>query len=195
MCNGRKSDRIRFQLQEIAEVSMIGSKNYNEEESGMSELKQVAAPQQGAQRTQVHKTRTRQGAHQVWRGLVRDKYLYLIALPMLLYFLVFKYVPMWGVLIAFKDYTPYVGFWNSPWVGLQHFERFFSNEDFLILLRNTLAINILSLILFFPLPILLSVMLNEVRVEWLKKTMQSIIYLPHFLSWVVTDAINLGRCL
>jgi len=126
----------------------------------------------------------------VWRGLRRDKYLYLIAAPMLLYFLIFKYVPMWGILIAFKNYTPYVGFWNSPWVGLDHFERFFSNSDFAILLRNTLAINVLNLILFFPLPILLSVMLNEVRIEWVKRTMQSVIYLPHFLSWVVIAGIT-----
>ncbi|TDF94490.1 ABC transporter permease [Paenibacillus piri] len=126
----------------------------------------------------------------VWRGVVRDKYLYLLALPMLVYFLVFKYVPMWGVLIAFKNYTPYVGFWDSPWVGLAHFERFFANEDFVILLRNTLAINVLNLALFFPLPILLSVMLNEVRIEWVKRTMQSVIYLPHFLSWVVIAGIT-----
>ncbi|MFE5324250.1 ABC transporter permease [Paenibacillus sp. NPDC056579] len=126
----------------------------------------------------------------VWRGLVRDKYLYFIAMPMLVYFLVFKYVPMWGILIAFKNYTPYVGFWDSPWVGLEHFQRFFSNEDFFILLRNTLAINVLNLLLFFPLPILLSIMLNEVRLEWVKRTMQSIIYLPHFLSWVVIAGIT-----
>ncbi|WP_445667459.1 ABC transporter permease [Paenibacillus sp. FSL H8-0034] len=126
----------------------------------------------------------------VWRGLIRDKYLYVLALPMLAYFLIFKYVPMWGILIAFKNYTPYVGFMSSPWVGLEHFERFFSNTDFVILLRNTLAINVLNLVLFFPLPILISVMLNEVRREWIKRTIQSVIYLPHFLSWVVIAGIT-----
>ncbi|NHN33114.1 ABC transporter permease [Paenibacillus agricola] len=126
----------------------------------------------------------------IWRGIRRDQYLYLLALPMLAYFLVFKYVPMWGILIAFKEYTPYVGFMNSPWVGFAHFERFFSNEDFMILLRNTLAINIMNLVLFFPLPILISILLNEVRSEWIKRTMQSVIYLPHFLSWVVIAGIT-----
>ncbi|TVX99436.1 ABC transporter permease [Paenibacillus cremeus] len=126
----------------------------------------------------------------VWRGLVRDRALYLIAAPMLLYFLLFKYFPMWGVLIAFKNYTPYAGFWQSEWVGFEHFERFFSNEAFWQLLRNTLAINLLSLILFFPLPILLSIMLNEVRKEWLKRIIQSVVYLPHFLSWVVIAGIT-----
>src|SRR4051812_9485284 len=80
------------------------------------------------------------GMKSIWRGLKRDRYLYLIAAPMLVYFLIFKYVPMWGILIAFKNYTPYVGFMNSPWVGLEHFERFFRDDDFLKLLRNTLAI-------------------------------------------------------
>jgi putative aldouronate transport system permease protein len=126
----------------------------------------------------------------VWRGIRRDQYLYLLAVPMLVYFLVFKYVPMWGILIAFKDYTPYVGFMNSPWIGLAHFERFFSNEDFMILLRNTLALNMMNLVLFFPLPILISILLNEVRNEWIKRTIQSVIYLPHFLSWVVIAGIT-----
>ncbi|WNR42809.1 ABC transporter permease [Paenibacillus roseipurpureus] len=126
----------------------------------------------------------------IWKGLIRDRMLYFIATPMLAYFLIFKYLPMWGVLIAFKDYSPYSGFWDSPWVGLQHFERFFSNESFFVLLRNTLAINLLNLVFFFPLPIVLSLMLNEVRKEWIKRIIQSIIYLPHFLSWVVIVGIT-----
>lgn len=126
----------------------------------------------------------------VWQGLKRDRMLYLIASPMLLFFLIFKYVPMWGILIAFKNYTPYVGFWASPWVGFEHFERFFGNDSFFQLLRNTLAINLLNLIFFFPMPILLSLMLNEVRKEWVKRIIQSIIYLPHFLSWVIIVGIT-----
>lgn len=126
----------------------------------------------------------------IWQGLKRDHMLYLIASPMLLFFIIFKYVPMWGILIAFKNYTPYVGFWDSPWVGLEHFRRFFGNESFFQLLRNTLAINFLNLIFFFPMPILLSLMLNEVRKEWLKRIIQSIIYLPHFLSWVIIVGIT-----
>ncbi|WP_420851831.1 ABC transporter permease [Paenibacillus allorhizoplanae] len=129
-------------------------------------------------------------SRRVWQGLKRDRMLYLIASPMLAYFLIFKYLPMWGVLIAFKDYSPYLGFWNSPWVGFQHFERFFANDSFFLLLRNTLAINLLNLIFFFPLPIILALMLNEVRKEWVKRIIQSIIYLPHFLSWVVIVGIT-----
>ncbi len=122
--------------------------------------------------------------------LSRDKYLYLLALPGILYFLLFRYVPMWGVVIAFKDYMPYLGFMGSKWVGFEHFIRFFNNPEFYKLFRNTLAINLLSLMFFFPLPILLSLLLNEVRREWFKRTVQSIIYLPHFLSWVIIVGIT-----
>uniref|UniRef100_UPI003D2BCF57 ABC transporter permease n=1 Tax=Paenibacillus oryzisoli TaxID=1850517 RepID=UPI003D2BCF57 len=127
---------------------------------------------------------------QRWSAIKRDRMLYLIASPMLLFFLLFKYVPMWGVLIAFKDYSPFAGFMHSPWVGLQHFQRFFGEDSFFLLLRNTLAINLLNLVFFFPLPILLSLMLNEVKLEWVKRIIQSIIYLPHFLSWVIIVGIT-----
>jgi putative aldouronate transport system permease protein len=127
---------------------------------------------------------------QVWSGITRDKFLYVLALPGLLYFLIFKYVPMWGIVIAFQNYSPYQGMSGSPWVGLEHFQRFFSNPDFFTLFRNTLAINVLSLSLFFPLPILLSLMLNEVRHMVYKKIIQSIVYLPHFLSWVIIVGIT-----
>lgn len=117
--------------------------------------------------------------------LRRDLFLYLLVFPGLLYFLVFKYIPMWGVLIAFQNYSPYLGFLHSEWVGLEHFQRLFSNAEFYRIFRNTMAINLLSLIFFFPLPIILSLMMNELRLQWFKKTIQSIVYLPHFLSWVV----------
>jgi putative aldouronate transport system permease protein len=127
---------------------------------------------------------------QIWKGIIRDKFLYLLALPGLLFFLIFRYVPMWGIVISFQNYSPYQGVIGSPWVGLEHFQRFFSNPDFFILFRNTLAINILSLLLFFPLPIFLSLMLNEVRKAMYKKIIQSIVYLPHFLSWVIIAGIT-----
>ncbi|MCT2193564.1 sugar ABC transporter permease [Paenibacillus sp. p3-SID1389] len=127
---------------------------------------------------------------QIGKILIRDKFLYVLALPGLLYFLIFKYVPMWGIIISFQNYSPYQGVLASPWVGLEHFRRFFSNPDFFMLFRNTLAINTLSLIFFFPLPILLSLMLNEVRQQAYKKIVQSIVYLPHFLSWVIIVGIT-----
>jgi putative aldouronate transport system permease protein len=128
--------------------------------------------------------------HYVWACVKRDKFLYLLALPGLAYFLIFRYVPMWGILISFQDYSPYQGLWRSPWVGFEHFHRFFSNPDFFVLFRNTMAINLLNLAFFFPLPILLSLMLNEVRQMAYKKIIQSIVYLPHFLSWVIIVGIS-----
>lgn len=101
-----------------------------------------------------------------------------------------KIIPMWGVLISFQDFSPYIGFWHSEWVGLEHFQRFFSNPEFFTLFRNTMAINLLNLVFFFPLPILLSIMLNEIRAGLYKKSIQTIIYLPHFLSWVIIVGIS-----
>lgn len=126
----------------------------------------------------------------IWKGVKRDRFLYLLALPGIVFFILFKYVPMWGILISFQDYSPYQGMWASPWIGFEHYIRFFSNPDFLILFRNTMAINLLSLIFFFPLPILLAVMMNELRGNKFRKTIQSIVYLPHFLSWVIIVGIT-----
>ncbi|WP_246079650.1 ABC transporter permease [Paenibacillus piri] len=126
----------------------------------------------------------------VMHGLRRDKFLYLLITPGVLFFLIFKYVPMWGVIIAFQDYSPYLGVMESQWVGFEHFIRFFSNQDFYLLFRNTMAISLLSLIFFFPLPILLSLLLNELRNEVYKKWIQSIVYMPHFLSWVIIAGIT-----
>jgi putative aldouronate transport system permease protein len=126
----------------------------------------------------------------LWFDLKRDRYLYLLALPGLLFFLIFKYVPMWGVVIAFQNYSPYLGIFKSEWVGFEHFARFFSNPDFMLLFRNTMAINLMSLILFFPLPIMLSLLLNELRSEGYKRFVQSIVYMPHFLSWVIISGLT-----
>jgi len=126
----------------------------------------------------------------VWTVLKRDKYLYLLALPGILYFLVFKYYPMWGILIAFQDFSPYLGFWKSEWVGFDHFARLFTNSSFYLLLRNTMAISLLNLIFFFPLPIALALAMNEVANKTLKRMVQTVVYLPHFLSWVIIAGIT-----
>ncbi|MDQ0877337.1 putative aldouronate transport system permease protein [Paenibacillus sp. V4I3] len=126
----------------------------------------------------------------IWNPIRRDLFLYLLILPGVLYFLIFKYVPMWGILISFQNYSPFTGLLHSEWVGFEHFRRFFSNNDFSILFRNTMAINLLNLIFFFPLPILVSLLLNELKAGWFKKTLQSIIYLPHFLSWVIIVGLS-----
>lgn len=125
-----------------------------------------------------------------WHGLRRDKGLYLLMLPGLVFFILFKYVPMWGIVIAFQDYSPYLGVVQSKWVGFEHFNRLFSNPDFVKLLRNTTMISLMSLLFFFPMPIIFSLLLNEVRNVVFKRILQSIVYLPHFLSWVIIAGIT-----
>lgn len=123
------------------------------------------------------------------RDLIRDKWLYLMLLPGVIYFIIFKYVPMFGISMAFQDYRPYLGFLNSPWVGFKHFERFFSEPQFWMLFRNTVILAVYNLVFFFPLPIILSLMLNEVRHERYKRFVQTLVYIPHFVSWVVVVGI------
>ncbi|TDF92580.1 ABC transporter permease [Paenibacillus piri] len=126
----------------------------------------------------------------IWSDYVKYRYMYLLVVPGFLFFVVFKLVPMWGLLVAFKDYNPVVGFFDSPWVGLKFFNEMFADEHFYIMLRNTLLINIFGLVFFFPLPILLAIMLNEVRHEVFKRINQSLVYMPHFLSWVVIASLT-----
>ncbi|WP_159887804.1 ABC transporter permease [Paenibacillus puerhi] len=123
------------------------------------------------------------------KDIIRDKWLYLMLLPGVLYFIVFKYVPMYGVSMAFQDYRPHLGFLDSPWVGLKHFQRFFSEPQFGMLFRNTVILAIYNLVFFFPLPIVLSLMLNEVRRAKFKSFVQTLVYIPHFVSWVVVVGI------
>lgn len=124
------------------------------------------------------------------RKLKRDKYLYFLAIPGMIFFLVFKYIPIWGILIAFQEYSPVRGMLGSPWVGFTHFERFFANDQFWLLFRNTLMINLLNLTLFFPLPILFALLMNELKSVVYKRIVQSIVYLPHFLSWVIIAGLT-----
>ncbi len=119
------------------------------------------------------------------KSIKNDWSLYLLITPVIIYFLVFQYWPMYGVQIAFKDFLAVKGIWNSPWVGFKHFERFFSNYQFWRLLKNTLGISIYQLAVGFPLPILLALMMNEVGNKYFKKTVQMATYAPHFLSTVV----------
>lgn len=123
------------------------------------------------------------------KALVSDIWLYLMLLPGLLFFALFKYLPMFGIIMAFQDYQPFLGFLGSPWVGLKHFERFFSEPTFWMLFRNTLLLAVYNLVFFFPLPIVLALMLNELRIAIYKRIVQTVIYVPHFLSWVVVVGI------
>jgi putative aldouronate transport system permease protein len=115
----------------------------------------------------------------------RERYIYLLLLPGLLYFILFRYIPMFGLVLAFKGYSPFRGIWDSPWVGMEHFRTIFSDGEVLQVIRNTLYISFLQIAVAFPIPIVLALMLNEVRHSAYKRTIQSIVYLPHFLSWVI----------
>lgn len=110
-------------------------------------------------------------------------------LPVIAFFVLFKYAPMAGEVIAFKNYRLIEGIWGSEWVGFLHFQRLFESLDFWRILRNTLLLNVYSLVFGFPVPILLALLLNEVRKEWYKRTVQNLLYLPHFISWVVLGGI------
>ncbi|WP_163581837.1 ABC transporter permease [Gracilibacillus saliphilus] len=125
-----------------------------------------------------------------WQQILKEKWLYFMVLPGLIYFIIFKYFPMWGIVIAFQDYSPFLGVWESEWVGFEHFHYFFTNPDFLRLLRNTFILALYDLIFFFPAPIILSLMLNEIRLSFYKRTLQTLVYVPHFMSWVIIASIS-----
>lgn len=117
---------------------------------------------------------------------------YLMMLPGLLYFAVFRYLPMFGLVIAFKDYDIFKGIWASQWVGLKNFRELFHSSDFWNVLTNTLKISFAKIVIGFPIPIILAILLNEMRSVRFKKVIQTLLYLPHFLSWVVIGGIMLN---
>ncbi len=125
-----------------------------------------------------------------WQYVVQHKWLYFLLLPGVIYFIMFRYVPMGGLIIAFKEYSPFQGIWKSPWVGFGQFQKFFSTNDFGRLLTNTLGISLLQLVLFFPAPIILSLFLNEVRHNGYKRLVQTLVYVPHFVSWVIVASLT-----
>ena len=120
-----------------------------------------------------------------WKRISRNWGLYLLLLPALVLLILFAYKPMYGVVIAFKNYKFKLGILGSPWCGLENFQRLFSSYWFPIILKNTLTISILSLVMGFPMPILLALMVNEIEHEKIKRTFQTISYAPHFISTIV----------
>lgn len=122
--------------------------------------------------------------------IVRYRWLFVLLLPGLAYFAIFKYAPMYGLTIAFQDYLPFLGFSGSPWVGLKHFHDLFSGPDFPRVLSNTLILALLNTLFVFPAPIVVALLLNEVRLSVLKRAIQSAIYIPHFLSWTIVAALT-----
>ena len=117
--------------------------------------------------------------------IARKKTLYLLTLPVVLYYLIFHYIPMFGIVIAFKTYNPILGFFASPWTGFNHFISFFQSMYFSRVVKNTLLINFLQLVFAFPAPILLALFLNELKSESFKRLVQTVTYLPHFISLIV----------
>ncbi|RKN85177.1 ABC transporter permease [Paenibacillus ginsengarvi] len=125
------------------------------------------------------------GRRRGWKSIRKNWELYLFVLPTMAYFIIFHYFPMYGVQIAFRDYTPSLGIWGSPWVGLEHLKRFFDSYYFWTLIKNTLGISLYELVVGFPVPILLALALNELRDGAFKKWVQTVTYAPHFISVVV----------
>jgi putative aldouronate transport system permease protein len=127
--------------------------------------------------------------NQTWRRVKRSGWLYALLLPTIIYFFMFSIVPYYGLSIAFKDFSPFIGIADSKWVGLKHFERIFANPDFYRLLKNTILIHMYKLFFGFPVPIIFALLLNEVKHVLFKRSVQTITYFPHFLSWVVYGGI------
>ncbi|MGW5688932.1 ABC transporter permease [Nonomuraea sp. NPDC003754] len=119
----------------------------------------------------------------------RDRTMLLLILPGLLSLLIFNYVPMLGYVVAFQDYQPFLGFSESPFIGLENFTYVLTDPSFWSAVRNTIEINLLQLLLYFPAPILLALLLNSLASNRIKRLMQSVVYLPHFVSWVVIVAL------
>ena len=126
--------------------------------------------------------------HRIGREMVKKRWLYLLLVPGILFFAIFRYVPMYGLKIAFQDYNQYDPS-KSTWVGLKQFIDLFSKPAFLPVLRNTIVISLLKLILGFPIPIILALMMNEMKSLKFKKISQTLLYLPHFMSWVIQSGI------
>ncbi|MBQ7839609.1 MAG: sugar ABC transporter permease [Lachnospiraceae bacterium] len=127
--------------------------------------------------------------------LKRNYDLYLLLIPALIFVLIFNLVPMYGILLAFKDYnmfaadSPFMSIMASPWAGLEHFKKIFSRPEFLNAMRNTIIISVAKIVFVFPVPIIFAILLNEVKSTRFQKGLQTIVYLPHFLSWAVVAGI------
>lgn len=119
------------------------------------------------------------------RHVKRQYQLYLMILPAIIYFIIFHYAPMYGIQLAFKDFNPKLGITGSPWEGFRHFEKYFNSYQFFRLLRNTIGLSLYQLLAGFPIPIIMALFLNQVKHQRFKKLVQTVTYIPHFISIVV----------
>ena len=159
--------------------------------------KTLTAGKAAGARTKQDKRAYAQLGHNTWRKAFMQHYwLYILMIPGILYMLIFNYTPMAGLVMAFEDFSPYNGdtaiqaLFGSPFAGLKYFEKLFTGPDFRRLLRNTLAISLANLIFAFPAPIILALLLNELRCKWFKRFSQTLVYIPHFVSIVIVAALT-----
>lgn len=129
---------------------------------------------------------------QLWSFMRKYWILYVLALPGFMYFIVLKYIPLFGSVIAFQNYSIFKGILQSEWVGFDQFKRMFAYADFLEILKNTILIGLYDLFFAFPIPIVLALLLNELRMVALKRLIQTAVYLPHFLSWIIVGGVVVG---
>ncbi|ULT57627.1 ABC transporter permease subunit [Neobacillus drentensis] len=127
--------------------------------------------------------------HSIWAQILNKKYLILMSFPFVIWVFVFSYIPIWGWTMAFQNYKPGLPFSQQEWVGLLNFKQLFLDHDFYLVMRNTLAMSIMGLVVGFICPIVLAVLLHELKNQVFKRTVQTISYLPHFVSWVVVSGI------
>ena len=132
---------------------------------------------------------SREGLYRLWMRIKRHKLELLMILPTLAQFIIFKWLPVYGITLAFKDYQMQIGIGGSPWVGFLNFSKLFASYDFVRVFRNTLVLSGLNFLFGFPAPIVLALMINEIRGNAFKRVTQSISYLPHFISWIILSGI------
>lgn len=125
----------------------------------------------------------------IFRRIWKNKTIYIVLLPALVWYLIFVYVPMGGLMLAFKDYKANLGILGSPWTGLKHFENLFRDVDFWQSVGRTLKINVIRLFVTFPVPVIIALLFNELRLRKYKKVLQTVFTFPHFLSWIIIASV------
>lgn len=153
-------------------------------------MMEAVRPRAGEKGSALSRERATSRQRSIWKTLAKYKYLYLLGIPGLLNILIFHWVPIPGIIIAFQKFSVAKGLFGSPWVGLANFERLFASPDVWIYVRNTLTLSFLSIIFLFPAPIVLALLLNEVRNQFFKRSLQTVYYLPHFLSMVIVVSLT-----
>ncbi len=161
--------------------------------STAAEPKRLSKREQRAEERRIRKAMHGTGPEywrRLWADIKRDKWLFLLLLPGLIYFIVFKYLPMWGLVISFENYVPFSGVLGSEWVGLKWFQYFFRSPSWTRYLGNTLILSLMSIVFYFPAPIILALLLNEMQSLRYKKLLQTLLYVPHFISIVIVVSIT-----